>query len=344
MEIRKFLESAAPAWLSEKETGSLLSLRLTLARDLAGCAFPHRADAKAKRETAEKLAAAIAGTGEAFVSVRASTLTENERELLEEKLGITVPGGEGSEAVLYTNADASLAILVNGEDHLTILAMQEGSAAAALWRKASFLESRIGHAVSFAFDKEFGYLTASPASVGTGLHMTASLFLPGITLGRAAGQLSEKAARSGFTLRRLGEGKAYRYELSNASTLGFSEETIAGRMTQLLSDIEKAETALWEKIYKANESAWKDAVWRALGTLKYARLIDETEAMEAAAKLRIGLEEGIFPESSKLYEMLSTAAGAAYVKEKTHKEDMSGEEEKLWRAALLRGLVTEAGL
>lgn len=343
MEIRKFLESAAPAWLSEKETGSLLSLRLTLARDLAGCAFPHRADAKAKREAAEKLAAAIAGTGEAFDAVRTGTLTENERELLEEKLGITVGGGEG-ETVLYTNADASLAVLVNGEDHLTILAMQEGSAAAALWRKASFLESRIGRAVSFAFDKEFGYLTASPASVGTGLHMTASLFLPGITLGRAAGQLSEKAARAGFTIRLLGEENAYRYELSNASTLGLSEETIAGRMTQLLSDIEKAEAALWEKIYKANESAWKDAVWRALGTLKYARLIDETEAMGAAAKLRIGFRQGIFPKTEGLYEKLSSAAGAAYVKETTHKEDISGEEEKLWRAVVLRSLITEAGL
>ena len=351
MTASELLETAVPPWVSE-ETPTLLWVRLQLSRNLAGMHFPQSADVKNRSEVLQKVKRAVeawnAGGGETLTGFSLSAFSQNERSLLEDRrfLPTHFPRYH-DQMMLFVNEKEDTSVLVNGFDHIRIQCIQSGREADRLWRKASQLETRLGEHLEYAFDKEFGYLTASPYRTGTGLRLSAALFLPGLVRSGALSQIGEKAARLGFSLRSLyGDvDGAYPYcELMNTVTLGVSERTLTERMEQLLRDITEAEAIAWKKVFRENEMKLKDQIWRAMGTLKYARLIGRREAAECAGFLAIGAEENMFPvKTPGFFGRLLLTVSPAYVREATHKEGLDEEETDLWRAVLLRDLVKEAG-
>lgn len=351
MTATELLERSAPAWTAGP-SGCLLWLRLQLSRNLAGMHFPRAADAKGRSEALQKVKAAVerwnADGNDPLSGFAASGFSRNERELLEARrlLPAHFPDYH-DQMMLFVDKKEELSLLANGFDHLRIQCMSGSRDAGRLWRKAAYLESVLGRTLSYAYDKEFGYLTASPYRTGTALRLSAALFLPGLVRSGALSRIADNAARLGFSLRSLYDeidDEMPYCELTNTVTLGVSEKTLCERMDRLLKDIADAEALAWKNVFRDGEMKIRDSIWRALGTLKYARLIGRKETAACAGFLQIGGEENLFPmKDPLLFRKLLLTASPAYVREATHKEGLEGDEVDLWRAVLLRSLVTEAG-
>lgn len=327
----------------------LLAESVELSRNVKGIPFPGSADEKARKAVADLVEKAVGHWNEEgkdpLCPVPLSSLSSNEWKLLKDKGFLPKETERKSHMALYVNASGTLSILVNGEDHLLIRSV--GRDPDKLWRTVSYVDSFLGRDIPYAFDKEFGYLTASPYRAGTALRLKAELLVPGLVGSGVIEEAMRSAARKGFSIRPVYDPLDMEHPyiaLSNEVTLGVSEETLAARMIQILDDLEAAERMGWAKVFHLHEMALKDKVWRALGALKYARLMDREETMTATALIALGIRENMFPDRDRdLVGKLLDAVSGAYVKETTHKEELDEEGEALWRAVLVRGIIEDAG-
>lgn len=341
-------------WLIKDKTCStgkkgVLFLSVRLSRNLRGIPFPVKASGKdraAVLKAVQKAAETVRDlSGNPLEGIPLPSLTENERQLLEEK-GYMSRQLSPEYSVLYVSRDGRLTLLVNGENHIEIRGTGEDTGS--VWKEAALLDSELSRELDYAFDTDFGYLTADPGSAGTGAHVEAKLFLPGLTAENALGEAVQKAAQSGFLLsgsydERL--GKFPYVTLTNRVTLGISEGMLSDRMYQLLDDMNRAEERAWSGYMKRNEMEIKDRIWRALGMLKYARLMSREETLDAAGLIACGVREDMLPDKDgSLSGRLREAASGAYVREVTHKDELDNKNENIWRAVVLRNMVEEAGL
>lgn len=348
MTVSELLEGF-PCQTSAGEEGWLMQVKLELHRNIRGMRFPSACGQQEKRRASQVVKNAMdqrnSSETDKMDCLGLAGLSENERELLADKGWL--PAGESLQTgYLWTNQHADTGAFVGGRDHLCLEFLQNHSDTDALWRKASFLDSQLGSFIDYAFDKEFGYLTASPALAGTGMKLSALLYLPGLAERQFLSELRDAAARGGFSLRRAGESDsaAPYFRLENTVTLGVSEAALAERMTGLLKDIGKAENRARDLLLHEQEMLMKDRIWRALGVLKYARLIGKEETERCAGLVQLGMEINMFPKKENLFRNLLGTASPAFVREKTHNENLDEEGVRLWRAVLLRELVNAVGL
>ena len=75
--------------------------------------------------------------------------------------------------------------MVNEEDHLRLQVMRSGFALDEAWQDIDRLDDLLEQRVSYAFSEEFGYLTACPTNVGTGMRASVMLHLPALVLHQA---------------------------------------------------------------------------------------------------------------------------------------------------------------
>ena len=72
--------------------------------------------------------------------------------------------------------------MVNEEDHLRLQALRSGFGLPAAFAAVQQLDSELGSRVPYAFHAEFGFLTACPTNVGTGMRASVLIHLPGLVL------------------------------------------------------------------------------------------------------------------------------------------------------------------
>lgn len=323
-------------------TGSTISTAIRLSRNLKGFPFPQNLtseDAVKVNNLIEK--ALDKAGGMEFEAYAVPALSETERKILSER-GIDIPGNEEArkKSKLFVGENGDVIVLTNGEDHMTIYGITGGSEAVELWREISRLDDDLSRMLTYAYDDEFGYLTASPGLTGTGLKISETVFLPGIDSHEELGSLRDRLARSGYTIRSLmteTDTWCPVFLIENTASMGMKEEILANRLEEAMKQVEYAEEKCWEILMKERESDIRDEVWRSIGTMKYARKIDYAEALACVAWLRIGMKSHILADLDKsLFYNLWRLVSPAYVSWKTEKEEMNEEEINTWRAVLLR--------
>lgn len=207
-----------------------------------------------------------------------------------------------AKKALLLNEDCSLSIMINEEDHLRIQGFASGNDVKKAYDIAKEAESKIGEKLEYAESDKFGYLTACPTNVGSGLRVSVMLHLPALTKLGYISKLLQDVATFGITIRGMyGENTAARgdvYQVSNQKTMGYTDEEIIANVEKIVASIvkqeKKARTILMEdRIY------FEDKVMRALGTLKYARRIDTKEAEKNISLVRLGISSGIIKEVDK---------------------------------------------
>jgi len=88
--------------------------------------------------------------------------------------------------------EATSSIKVNDDDHFRILVTRSDGDLMAAWQTASKLDDLIEERFPIAFSQKWGYLTTSPADLGTAMRVSMMVFLPGLV----ATQQTEKLFRS----------------------------------------------------------------------------------------------------------------------------------------------------
>lgn len=329
-----------------KEGDIVLSTRVRLARNLSDFPFPGNLSPDKQREVVDVVAAAMASSniGDDFRLVDMTTLSEMERLQLVEKHLIShdLATADGVRAVLLSN-DESVSIMINEEDHLRIQVLGAGLYLNDCLKRAMEIDDALERTLKYAFDEKLGYLTKCPTNLGTGMRASTMLHLPALTQGNAIRNLSASVGKLGFVIRGLyGEGsvaKGSLYQISNQMTLGFDEETIVKRLSDVVEQMISHERNYREQAKKAGKLWLEDKVWRSAGTLAYARSISTDEAMQLLSDIRLGVSLGIIDvDIDRLNSLLWEIQPANLIKNSGSK-NLPPEQRDIKRAELLRNII-----
>jgi protein-arginine kinase len=152
-----------------------------------------------------------------------------------ESAGISrdLPSGRG----VFISNDGQFMIWLNEEDHLRIMSLTPGSNLISTFNKVAKAIKILEKKLTFAFDKELGYLSSCPTNIGTTMRASVHIRLP--KLGQRA-DFKELCANLGLQIRGTSgensKSKSDVFDVSNMQRLGKSEKEL---LEQLISGIEQ---------------------------------------------------------------------------------------------------------
>lgn len=294
----------------------VMSSRVRLARNIAGFPFTPQASRLDRTQVLEACKHRILNMGTAapaqFMWIDLHQVGREDRDLLVErqlmsrqhargKLTTGQGGLDEPRSVAVLVPDERVSIMVNEEDHLRLQTIRSGLALGACLAEANELDDLIEAGMDYAYHPRFGYLTACPTNVGTGLRLSVMLHLPGLKLTGELDKVRLAAHDMGLAVRGFyGEGSESAgefYQLSNQTTLGKSDEMLLREMQhEIVPRVVGYERHARKNLLTNRRELLEDQIWRALGTLRHARMIKADESMELLSLVRLGVLTGIIDE------------------------------------------------
>ncbi len=281
----------------------VISTRIRLARNLEGYAFAGRARDGERLRILSQVQQAMNSIGAMRhgVMLRVDEMDADDRLLLHERhlvsrelAGLDPQRPVRSGSAVYLTRGTS--VMVNEEDHLRLQSLESGLRIAEGFNSVEALESELGELVPYAFHREFGYLTACPTNAGTGMRASVLIHLPGLVLTKEIGKVLAGLQQVGLTYRGLyGEGSEVVgnfFQISNQTTLGRSEPELLEYLTRVVTHVIEREEEARKVLLRDAGYIIEDKLWRAYGTLRYARSLtfDEVMSYLSSVRLAVGLK------------------------------------------------------
>jgi len=211
-----------------------------------------------------------------------------------------VSGGNYRPVVL--NESGTLSLMVNEEDHLRIQCILPGFQPMTALQMAREFDSFLSKKIRYARADNYGYLTASLANVGTGLRLSVLLHLGALgILGEVTSALTAAAELRISVRGMLGEGTdafGDLYQVSNETTIGFSDKEIASRVRAVAEHLVARERDARRTLGGARREDLAHAVQTAWERLMEARSLSSRAAMACLSVLRLGSGVGIVSDFS----------------------------------------------
>jgi protein arginine kinase len=208
-----------------------------------------------------------------------------------------------SKSAFIVNNEQTASIMINEEDHIRLQCISAGFSLEDILDYSNKIDDLIEEKIDYAFDEKLGYLTACPTNLGTGLRASVMIHLPVITMNNEINGILNALTQVGMTIRGLyGEGSgAYSniYQISNQVTLGISEKDIVANLTAVVRQLINQENISREQATGTYKYELQDKIFRSLGILKTARIIDSKECLKLLSNVRMGVEMGIIDNISK---------------------------------------------
>lgn len=339
------LTSRTGEWLSGGPLREVvISTRIRLARNLAGFPFLSKTSESQRREiernVLERLSTIEFGCETFYADVARSS--ELDRQVLVERHLISRQHAEaeGSRGVLISRGER-FSLMINEEDHLRMQVLRGGFQLDEAWAEIDRIDSLIEERLPYAFHPRFGYLTACPTNVGTGIRVSVMLHLPGLKMTNELEKVVRAARDMHLAVRGLyGEGTEATgdfYQISNQTTLGKSEEEIIEEFRdRIIPRIVEYENLARETLVREKPIALDDRIWRAYGVLENARAVSSEETLFLLSHLRMGVALGRIErlDLDTLNELfLLTQPGHL---QKIHGAPLDGEQRSIARAAYIR--------
>ena len=275
----------------------VVSSRIRLARNLAGYKFLSRCSSAEKSEILKKMKDVLMsldlGDKVSYISIdKAPALSKNflvERHLISRHHAF----GEGPRGVVLVQREFFTA-MINEEDHLRIQVLKAGCQLAQCAKQINEIDDMIEQKVDYAFSPRFGYLTACPTNVGTGIRVSVMLHLPALKMTGQIEKFFNAAKDMSLAVRGLfGEGTEAAsdlYQLSNQVTLGVSESEILSLFEDsIIPEIIEYENAARSRLLTTETHVLDDKISRAMALLQNAHLISSQEALFLLSHLRLGI-------------------------------------------------------
>lgn len=348
MSVNELLRGSRLSWLaaSGKESDVVLSSRIRLARNFREIPFPNRADFNQLAEVrleAEKLLPGIAADlGQDFDLLDLERITPLQRDVLIEKQLISRNFIQNPQhRIVFITADRATSIMVNEEDHLRIQCMAPGLDLDTPFARASHIDDMVESQVDIAFDEKMGYLTSCPTNLGTGLRASVLLHLPGLVFTRNIQGIMNISPQLGLAIRSVygdeTESVGNLFQISNQLTLGFSEAEIIENLKTAVMEIVSHERQARKALALYMKEHLEDEVWRAYGTLRYARLLSEKEVLELLSKVRLGIDLKLINEvEAGCFSEILISSRTSYLQNLAENENLSKNEIDRLRAEHVR--------
>lgn len=351
--VEALLQDSRLSWLQSggADRDVVLASRILLSRNLRDLPFPNRADLYELAKVEERVAAAVPALqnviGENLQAVQMENLSNLQREVLREKQLISEKMLRNPQhRTVYVGESQAVSLMVNEEDHIRIQCVTAGLDLAEPLKKAFAIDDMLESQLDIAFDEKMGYLTSSPTNLGTGLRAAVLLHLPGLVFTRNVSSIINISPQLGLAVRPLyGDDKEQPgclFQIANQLTLGYSEQelidNLRGAVTEIVAHERRARKAL--ALYM--KERLEDEVWRAYGTLSYARLLSEKEVLELLSRLRLGMDlkliRGLAPEC---YGQMLLASRTSFLQNLAANENLSKTEIDRLRAQHVRRIIEE---
>ena len=275
----------------------VISSRIRLARNLAGHKFLSRCSNTEKTAILKKLKEAVMslslGDEISYIGIdKAPALDRNflvERHLISRHHAF----GKGPRGVVIAKKEFFTA-MINEEDHLRIQVIKGGLQLSQCFEQINKIDDEIEAKVDYAFSPRYGYLTACPTNLGTGIRVSVMLHLPALKMTGQIEKFFNSARSMNLAVRGLfGEGTEAAgdfYQISNQATLGISEADIVSQFEKsIIPEIVEYENAARNQLLDKESGLLDDKISRAMALLRNAQLISSQEAIFLLSHLRMGL-------------------------------------------------------
>ena len=304
MRLEDFINNTGQ-WL--KGTGVhaniVMSSRVRLARNLNKRPFTNKATKKDLAEVMDTIKAAIDQTDylkDSYLFKIVELDNVDRRFLIERHLmsheHATNPEGKG----LVVSKEEIMAVMINEEDHLRIQVMQSGFNLDETWQIMNKIDDQLSEKLDYAFQPNWGFLTACPTNTGTGMRGSVMLHLPALVMTKQVNKVLAAISKLSFTTRGFyGEGTqaiGNFYQISNQVSLGHSEEDIIQNINGLIRQVIEQEEQARQALLVQNRPMLEDKIFRSLGILKNAHIISSQETVELLSMVRLGVDLGFIKD------------------------------------------------
>jgi protein arginine kinase len=322
----------------------VISSRIRLARNLCGYPFLSKASEATRRELQDLLRAGVGAVarGEPWSYFDLESTDALDRLLLVERHLISrqLAESEGSRGVAVSDSE-TVSVMINEEDHLRMQAVRSGFRLEEIWQEIDRVDDLIEERFEYAFHPRYGYLTACPTNVGTGIRVSVMVHLPGLRMTNEIERVFRAARDMRLAIRGLyGEGTEATgdfFQISNQCTLGRSEEEFVNEFrTSVIPKLIEYEKQARHALVRDRLTALDDKIWRSYGLLRHARTISSDETLAHLSYLRMGIHlERLKEVDLRTVNELFLWTQPAHL-QRTFGTRLGGEERSIARAELIR--------
>jgi protein arginine kinase len=275
----------------------VISSRIRLARNLAGHKFLGRCTNAEKTEILKKLKDVLLSLelGDEVFYISIDKAPDLDRHFLVERHLISRHHafGKGPRGAVIARRE-SFTAMINEEDHLRLQILKSGMCLSECAEQINHIDDMIEKKIDYAFHPRYGYLTACPTNLGTGIRVSVMLHLPALKMTGQIEKFLNTAKDMTLAVRGLfGEGTEAAgdfYQLSNQATLGVAEKDIVSQFEKaIIPEIVEYEYAARKHLLDKEIDVLDDKISRATALLKNAHLISSQEALFLLSHLRLGI-------------------------------------------------------
>lgn len=329
-------------WYKDDNDGIIISTRIRLARNIERTPFPRALKESERLAVTKKLADSIVKSNSTlsgdFELHMLDDLSAGQKQTMVEEHLISPQMTEGKDKAVLINRDKTMSIMLMEEDHVRLQVILGGYNLDKAYDLADKVDDVMEEALTYAYDEQFGYLTACPTNAGTGLRASVMMHLPALVLTGNIQKLLQSFSGMGITVRgAYGEGTnadGSMFQISNSITMGLSEKEIIERVKEVADKILQMEKQARELLKQKRSVEIADKIMRSYGVLKYAKRLTSAEAKSMLSNCLLGCNMGIITEKGKAtpLELMIKSSPAMISPDGT----MSAEERDIARADLIR--------
>ena len=301
-------------WLNEGENSDVLLLGLVnLKRNYADLPFSVNGDETQLENLEQRVRETLELT---YPGAQFSVSDANdEAEALEWKMEELCYGEGEAESPfkrLRFEANPRLLLTLGRQDNLAVSCLCRGGDLLSANGEAQRLALSLAEAAPFAFQDNWGYLTARPEFAGNALTGAYLMHLAGLNWQEKIDEIRDQLKPMHLSLQGFKpdeDGETELYVLYGAQQLGKSPEDALDLLQDEAVSITRREREALEEMLYDDVDAFADDVMRALGILLNARLMDFDELLTQYLRLRSGLTarliEGSYQELDAFVRQLS---------------------------------------
>lgn len=286
---------------SGKDSDVIISSRIRFARNLREFPFKEKMKKEQKKQFFEKVKFITPSIGyglKFFYLKDIDDLTKMslvEKHLISHEIALNK---EQEEAILI-NEEENICIMLNEEDHVQLQVFSSGLDLQNTLKFAIEIDEKLDELLGFSCSKDYGYLTACPTNVGTGLRASVMVHLPALKITGNLSKVLHIVNSFGMTIRgSYGEdtkAKSDIYQISNNQTLGMTENEIVTNLENITKKVMEQER-LARKYLAKNTDDLEDKVYRSYGILTNARKLTTEECDNLLSDIKLGTDLGIIEE------------------------------------------------
>ena len=329
-------------WIYSKAQSDdlILCSKLSLARNLEGVLFTDKLEAENAKKNVDKLANVIYNKLD-DEDLKIIKFWDNHIDYIksyEAKLLVTKELVKRKDrAALIINKEETISIMINEVDHLNIQCITEGMNLKEVYEVANKIDDLIEEDITYSFHEDFGYLTATPSKVGTGMKASVILHLPALSMSEEITNISKGLSQLGMAINQVyADGNIY--EVSNRISLGITEDEIINNLEGVVENIIQEEIKFRDIVVNKCKYEVEDKIFRAYGILKNAKLMSYKELVELLSYVRLGVEMYVLDLNKDVLNKLLVYTNDDAIQNKLGRS-LTNKEKKAERAILIQELL-----